>query len=93
MNRSLGDGTGDLHGGCVKARRAEVHLGIIRETETFLRPAQHVPVQFVIGVLIVQRRNRVASGWEPELEGCLVTGEGMSAVDEGFVIVFGPAGG
>src|ERR1700743_896679 len=91
MNRGLGDWTGDLHGGGVKARGTEVHLGVVREPESFLWPANHIAVELVIGVLIVQGSDRVAAGWELEFRGCLVSGKGMAAVHERLVIVFGPA--
>lgn len=61
---------------------ALVHLRVVGEAEPFLRPADHVAVQFVIGVLIVQNGNRVASGRELEFESCLVARERMAGVRE-----------
>src|SRR5215469_4929525 len=91
VNRGFGDRAVNLHGGRVKAGRAEVHLRVVRKSEAFFWPANHVAVQLVIRVLIMQHCDRISSRRKLEFHCCLIPGERMPRVRECFGIVFGPA--
>jgi len=47
----------------------------------------------VIAVLVVDDGDGIGSGWDLEFFGRLVVFDGKAAVDEGFVVGFGPAVG
>jgi len=93
MDGGLGGGAGYRDGCCVEGWGGEDDLGVVGEAKAFLGDMEHVAIELVVGVFVVQGYQGVASGRYLKGDGGGGSGEGVASVLEGLVVVLGPAVG
>ena len=80
VDGGFGGGAGYLHGGGVEGGGGEEDFGVVGEAEAFFGDAEHVVIELVVGVFVVQGDDGVAAGRDLQGDGGGGSGEGVGAV-------------